>query len=224
MPASYDSLPIGSSAAVCRDLVSRITAGDESAREELRAFLAARPLILEVAHVRRRTEEAWLDLASGGDPVRREALIVRLTAMRSDLLGPSPQPIEHLLVDLIVLAWLETQLSSLWEAGSFDKDCSQVQRKYLEQRVRQAHRRMAMGTKHLALVRRLLGPVEEAYDPTMEAPYKHADVDDVDDPAMNPPTEHLELTDEAPAPEDLTIAATCEHASVFSRSDAVATT
>jgi hypothetical protein len=68
MPASYGNPPIDASAAVCRDLVSRITAGDEAAREELRAFLQARPLILEVAQLRRRTEVVWINLASEGTP------------------------------------------------------------------------------------------------------------------------------------------------------------
>jgi hypothetical protein len=152
-------------------LLGRAQAGDLTALPQLQAFLDSRPEIWKRAgdlagHVR----EALLTLASGQSLLAREALSRRMNQLEEDLAGPSPSPLEQLLVQRVVLTWAQAHL------GDLDVLQAQLngspQGPHLQRRQDSSHRRYLTAIKALATVRKLLkpglSPVELALRPVPE--------------------------------------------------------
>lgn len=95
--------------------------------------------------------------AVGGDAVAREAIEKKLTALRSQIAGPSPSPLEVLLVDRIVICWLQMAHADALCAQRIGRG-SPAMEEQRERRQDRIHRRFLSAFKALAQVRRLLGP------------------------------------------------------------------
>ena len=112
-------------------------------------------------------EAAWLDLAGGGDDGVREALGRKLAALKADLGGPAPTPLERLLVERVALTWLAAGYSAAAVAGAPGRGLSPAQLGQLQGRQERAQRGFLAATKALATVKKLIpagarvGPVEE---------------------------------------------------------------
>ena len=141
-------------------VVDRARRGDTTALPELRAALAAHPqLWRECSQLAAVAERAWLELICGPDLLLHEALRRRLAALRCELSGPEPSPLERLLVEQLVGCWLQSQFSAA--AAAQLKDAPLAQARFAEERQCRAQRRFLQATVTLATVRRLLpaGPL-----------------------------------------------------------------
>src|SRR5262249_2835477 len=97
-----------------RPLLLRAQQGDVSVQGPLRDLLDNRPELWQrmgdlVGHV----GEALLTLASGKSLLARESIRRRIDELRADLAGPSPSPVERLLVDRVVVCWAACHLADL---------------------------------------------------------------------------------------------------------------
>src|SRR4051794_19956840 len=89
-----------------RALLERARGGDLGAVPALRRALDDHPEIWQAygdlaAHARR----SWVELIGGPDLTLKESLELKLAAMKDDLAGPDPTPLESLLVDRIAACW-----------------------------------------------------------------------------------------------------------------------
>jgi hypothetical protein len=93
---------------------------------------------------------------SGDDLLVREALPRRLAAMRRELAGPNPSPLEGLLAERVAATWLQLRLFEAHYAknlGNLRID----QGEYHQRRLDRLHRRHLSAIRALAQVRKL-GP------------------------------------------------------------------
>lgn len=60
--------------------------------------------------------------AAGGDPLVEEALYARLDAMRVEIAGENPTPLEALLTERVVSLWMLTALLEVLIATQYQRD------------------------------------------------------------------------------------------------------
>jgi hypothetical protein len=100
------------------------------------------------------TEQAWLEQISGPDLCMRESMRFRLEALKKDLAGPSPSPLESLLIQRAAVCWLQASHADFIEAttlGSQSIALAQLRLKRMES----SQRRLLHAIKTLAMVHRL---------------------------------------------------------------------
>ena len=141
-------------------LVAAASGGDEAALAQVSRLFDAAPEAWDlVGDLGRHAERALVAAAAGGDPLLRAGLGRRLDAMRRELAGPAPSPLERLLAERVAAAWLAVQDAELRCARLLrDGRAPAAQLAYHEQRLERAERRYLAAIKALAQVRRLLGP------------------------------------------------------------------
>jgi hypothetical protein len=139
--------------------VDRAEAGDASALPAVRGALADPLAVALIAgDLPRLAEHALINSLTSGMPGMRDPIMRQLEALRAELLGTDPSPVERLLVDLAVACWLQVQEADLRDglaAGRYEPGLS----KYLVGRATAAHRRYLSALKTLELVRKLAVPV-----------------------------------------------------------------
>jgi hypothetical protein len=90
-------------------LMDRARQGDEDVLPRLRNFLDTHPdLWRRYGDLGAHAREAWLRLISGSDLALRESTARKVEDMARELAGPAPTAIEKLLVERVVLCWLQT--------------------------------------------------------------------------------------------------------------------
>ena len=62
--------------------------------------------------------------AAGGDPLTEEALYAKLDAMRAEIAGENPTPLEVLLTERIVSLWMLTALLEVLVGAQYRKTLS----------------------------------------------------------------------------------------------------
>jgi hypothetical protein len=140
-------------------LLARAHAGDEAAVPLVRVLFAEAPGRLEaLGDLARHAEMALIVAAAGKDLAFKEGLLAKLVQLRADLAGPSPSPLERLLVGRVAACWLQVQDADIRYAQN-QRDCTFAQGDYYQRRQDRAHRRFLSAIKALALVRRLALPV-----------------------------------------------------------------
>lgn len=144
------------------DLSDAAEAGDKEARRELRRELrAASPeIVARCSDVAGRGQLVLAETMSAGKPLMEEAILVRLDFMRSEVAGDNPTPLEVLLTERIVSAWMfvevqEALLNAQLKRGSEVKRCPPSYLKFMIGWLDSAHRRYLTAIKSLAQVRRL---------------------------------------------------------------------
>jgi hypothetical protein len=142
-------------------LIRKAEAGDAKALREVRALAETRlaGLWAEYGNVARTAERTLVNVAAGENVLMREAIARRLEAMREELLGPSPSPLERLLVERVTLCWLQTHYEDAADAAGLKKGVSWTQSLNQQKRVEGAQRRLLSAVKTLATVRRLALPM-----------------------------------------------------------------
>jgi hypothetical protein len=139
-----------------RSLLERARGGDASELAALRQALDRHPAIWQAfgdlaAHAR----DAWINLIGGVDVALKESLGRQIEALKSDLAGPDPSPLETLLIERIVACWLQMGYADAVAAGVGNISIQQAN--YNRKRQDSAHRRYLTAVGALAMTRRLLG-------------------------------------------------------------------
>jgi hypothetical protein len=139
-------------------LVDRARNGDVSALPAVRLLLQEASSVEEFsANLAIQTEETLIAAAAGKDLFYKEALRRKQQLMRAELAGPTPTPLEKLLVERIVTCWLQLQDADIRFAQA--KELTINQADYHQRRIDRAHKRFLSAVKTLATVRRLAVPV-----------------------------------------------------------------
>jgi hypothetical protein len=131
--------------------------GDAKALQKVRTQMPEyRQYVLDqYGDLGKATEWAVLTQLSGENLLFQDGLQEKVQALRQDLEGPDPSPLERLLIDRIVCCWLFTQFNELKTVVG---NPSPKQREHYERSSNRATRRFLAACKTLAQVRKLLGP------------------------------------------------------------------
>ena len=97
---------------------------------------------------------------AAGDPLLEEAILRRLDLLRAEIAGPEPTPLEVLLTERIISAWLvvevlETLLNAQLKTGKGNPRTPPSYLKFIIGWLESYHRRYLAAIKALAQVRRL---------------------------------------------------------------------
>jgi hypothetical protein len=140
------------------DLSDRAQKGDKTAMPALQEYLK-NPAFVEAlgGDLAKQAQLTLISKFSGRNLLFKETLTRKLDLLRDELAGPSPTPLERLLVERIVACWLH--LHHL-EAVYANKDnMSLALGTYYERSISTAQKRYLAAIKTLALVRKLAVPV-----------------------------------------------------------------
>lgn len=141
------------------ELVARARSGDRDVLPELRAFLDARPDVWrEVGDLAAHALEAWVGVVAGPDLVLAESVRRRIDGLRAELSGPSPTPLEELLVERVLACWLQVSHADAAAAQARGPHATGAVRAELLRRQESGQRRYLAAVKQLAVVRRLRLP------------------------------------------------------------------
>jgi hypothetical protein len=142
-----------------RDLFKKAEKGNKKAVPEIREILQESPdlawrfmdfaTLAEYRFIENMTKDK--DLAS------RETMEFQLAAMREEIAGEYPSPLERLLAERIVLTWLQIQLFEGLYASSMFKSMTLAQGSYYQKRLDHTYRRHLSAIRTLAQIRKL-GP------------------------------------------------------------------
>jgi hypothetical protein len=145
-----------------QDLSKEAEAGNKEARKELRKVLraSAPEIVARCSDIARSGQLILAETMAAGDPLIEEAIPTRLDLMRAEVAGENPTPLEVLLTERIVSAWLvveaqEALLNAQLKRGSEVKRCPLSYLKFMIGWLDSAHRRYLAAIKSLAQVRRL---------------------------------------------------------------------
>jgi hypothetical protein len=137
------------------ELNRRAKAGDQTAVEELRRLLDEHPEIWrKVGDLASLAHRTWLRLAASVDPLTTEAVARHVADLETRLTGDDPSPLERLLVQQAVIAWLRLQHATL-EAARETGEKSLPKAGFNVRRVESAQRCFDMSLKSLNQVVRL---------------------------------------------------------------------
>jgi hypothetical protein len=140
-----------------RDILEDAHDGDQKALSRVREILKELPRMANIfADLAREAERAVIKRVSGADPIIEEALPIKLKAMRGELCGQCPSPLERLLAERIVACWLQLQYAEIVYAQNLGK-LSIPQSEYHQRRLDKLHRRYLSSIKSLAQIRKI-GP------------------------------------------------------------------
>jgi hypothetical protein len=140
-----------------RDLIARAQAGDRSAVPDLRNLLDNTPEIWKQAgDLAAQAEAAWKQMIAGPDLLLAESLDRQVAAMKGELSGPQPSPLEKLLVARIVACWLQLHHS---EATYTRMDgAPPALHLAAQKRIGMSQTRYLQAIRTLATVRKLIQP------------------------------------------------------------------
>ena len=140
-----------------RALLKRAADGDQSTVPAIRKLLE-KPENIELlgGNLAQCAQRALITAYAGKDITAREAVTAKLDAMRRELLGERPTPVEALLVERVLACWLQVQDADIRSAQAGGVSFRQAD--YNQRRMDAAHRRYLSALKALALVRKLAVP------------------------------------------------------------------
>ena len=140
------------------DLTGRAQKGDKAALPALRALLQD-PATVDAlgGDLARQAQLSLINKFSGKNLLLQEALPRKLELLRAELGGPSPTPLERLLVERIVSCWLH--LHHLEIVFAQRDSLSLELGTYYQRSIDRAQKRYLAAIKALAVVRRLALPV-----------------------------------------------------------------
>jgi hypothetical protein len=138
-------------------LLKRAAQGDLSSLPELRQALDAdASLWRQYGDLAAHAEASLILLAAGSNLLLAESLQRKLKALKDELGGESPSPLNRLLIERVTATWL--QVSYFDGLLTQAKGASEAQAKMLQRQQDAAHRRHLTAVKTLATVRKLLKP------------------------------------------------------------------
>jgi hypothetical protein len=139
-------------------LVHQAQQGDTSTLPAIRHLLDQVPELWEESkYLSLQVEKSWTRAVSGQDILSREVIEREVQALRTQLLGTNPSPLETLLVDRICACWLAVQHAELHAAKRLNAHSVALSTAE-ENRLDKVHRRFLAAIRELARVRKLLTP------------------------------------------------------------------
>ena len=141
-----------------RGLLGKAEKGDEDTVPEIRQILDERPdLAWQFVDVAQVAEEALIEKMSGEEDLAvKEIMRCQLKAMREEIAGENPSPLERLLAERVVATWLQIQLFEGLYASVMSKSMTIAQGSYHQKRLDQTYRRHLSAIRALAQMRKLL--------------------------------------------------------------------
>ena len=140
-----------------REVMEDANDGDEEALSKVKEIFKEAPGMARIfADLAGEAERGLVKRLTRGDPLVREALPVRLKAMRKELAGSDPSALERLLAERIVACWLQLQHAEIIYAQNLG-GMNIAQSEYHQRRLDKLHRRYLSAIKALAQVRKM-GP------------------------------------------------------------------
>jgi len=113
-------------------------------------------LVETIADLACNVERSIVREMAGGNRMIEEAMPRKLEGMRKKLAGENPSPLENLLVERIVVCWLQLQYFDVLYARSM-KNSSAAQSEHHQKLIDRAHKRYLSAIKALAQIRKM-GP------------------------------------------------------------------
>jgi hypothetical protein len=143
-----------------REILERASRGDDSALPELRKALDAYPeLAAKLGDLVRHAEDAVLRWATGTCLTAREAIARQAAELRARLSATAQSDLEKLLVDRVVISWLEAYTADVHLAGLMGRGGGATPAAHAAQRVLdRAHQRFLGAARTLATVQKLARP------------------------------------------------------------------
>jgi hypothetical protein len=150
-----DSLP---SVDEIRNLLRRAESGDETALPVVRKEMDLFPkLASQCGDLARIAQHELISVMSGKNLLMKEALPRKLEAMREELAGPTPTPLEKIMVERVAACWLAVQHAELLVAQQTFGNVAVQQIELYQRRLDHSHRRYLSAIRTLAQIRKL-GP------------------------------------------------------------------
>lgn len=138
-----------------RHLAWQAGRGDREAGERLRHILQANPDIWRsIGDLRKHAEQSLIDLVARGNPVLAESVRLKTEEMRKALLAEADGTLERLLIDELVVCWLEQQYVRVAaiQPQQFKGDA-----RFWQERHERANKRYLTIIRELATFRELVG-------------------------------------------------------------------
>jgi hypothetical protein len=130
---------------------------EENVLSEVRAFFDDHPdLCRELGDRSRTAVLVVIDLTAEGNVAVKEASYRKARELEAEVAGNDPSPLEKLLANNIVIAWLSAAEAEVTAAVA--KGVTPAQADYLDRRRHRAHKRLESAVKAMAVVRKLLYP------------------------------------------------------------------
>jgi hypothetical protein len=141
-----------------RDLLRLAKKGQEDAMPKIRQILSEHPdLAWRFVHVAHIAEDILIGkVTREGDLATKELFRCQLEAMREEIAGENPSPLERLLAERIVATWLQIQLFEGIYASGVSKGMPIARDGYHQKRLDQTYRRHLSAIRALAQIRKLL--------------------------------------------------------------------
>jgi hypothetical protein len=141
-----------------QDLLRLAEKGKDDAVPEIRQILSKHPDLawrfVDVAHV---AEDALIEKMTGEEDLAvKEIMRCQLEAMREEIAGENPSPLERLLAERVVATWLQIQLFEGLYASGMSKGMTIAEGGYHQKRLDQTYRRHLSAIRALAQMRKLL--------------------------------------------------------------------
>jgi hypothetical protein len=138
------------------ELRQRANGGDPKAQAVLKQWLDNQPDVWrKIGDLAHHAQTEFIRLVTKGDFLFSESIKRRADEMRRELAGPFPTPLELLITERIVAAWLQVRHV---EGQIALADAEIPRAKFWLQRQLQANRLLCAATKSLLLIRELLPP------------------------------------------------------------------
>jgi hypothetical protein len=141
-----------------RDLLRLAKEGQEDAMPKIRQILSEHPdLAWRFVHLAHMAEDILIGkVTREGDLATKELFRCQLKAMREEIAGENPSPLERLLAERIVATWLQIQLFEGLYASGMSRSMTIAQGSYHQKRLDQTYRRHLSAIRALAQMRKLL--------------------------------------------------------------------
>jgi hypothetical protein len=141
-----------------RDLLRLAEKGQEDAVPEIRQILSEHPDLawrfVDVAHI---AEDTLIKkMTKEGDLATKELIRCQLEAMREEIAGENPSPLERLLAERVVATWLQIQLFEGLYASGMSKSTTIAWGSFHQKRLDQTYRRHLSAIRTLAQMHKLL--------------------------------------------------------------------
>ncbi len=141
------------------ELVKKAEKGDEEVVPEIREILKGNPeLSWQLMNYAKLAEWHFVEkMSKDKDFAAKEVLKRQLAAMREEIAGENPSPLERLLAERVVATWLQIQLfEGLYASGMFTS-MTIAQGNYYQKRLDWTYKRHLSAIRMLAQIRKL-GP------------------------------------------------------------------
>jgi hypothetical protein len=142
-----------------REILERAAQGDESALPALRKALDDHPeLAAKIGDLVKHAEDAVLRWAVGTCLTIREAVRRQTAELRARLMAEAQSELERLLVDRVVLSWLEVYTADVFHADRVGKSGATPAAQAAQKILDRAHQRYLSAIRVLATVQKLARP------------------------------------------------------------------